>query len=406
MEMTNKNLTIEKSRKMNIKKVTPKVLTTLLVLLTTQLFAQNAEGRSGLVPDDVLLWALVGVIALLIIVNLVLVATIKSISSDHDLWAIVKDKMDKSKVGVVILLIGVFGSTNAFAQTGGANQFVMGSDLFYALLIMMIVLLLLLFYQIGVLRNLMSLMKDSEDTEEGVTDTWAAALTDVVPIEREEEIMFEHEHDGIRELDNNLPPWWLWGFYATIIFSVFYVPYYHFGNGNLQNVEYEIAMQEAEEAKQAYLAGMSNLIDESNIEASMDEATLAEGREIYVANCVACHGDKGEGGVGPNFTDKNWIHGGGAKNIFKTIKYGVPTKGMIPWESQMSPGQMKSVTSYIMSLEGTNPPNQKEAQGEIWVDEGAEAEPAAPTEETPASEETESEEATEPDPKQDNTSED
>jgi len=182
--------------------------------------------------------------------------------------------------------------------------------------------------------------------------------------------MFEHEHDGIRELDNNLPPWWLWGFYATIAFAIWYVPYYHFFGGQLQGEEYSVQMAEAEEAKAAYMAGLSNLIDETNVEAALDDASLAEGKGIYTTNCVACHGANGEGGVGPNFADNNWLHGGGIKNIFKTIKYGVPSKGMIPWEDQMSPGQMKSVASYILTFKGTNPSNQKEAQGDVWVEEG------------------------------------
>jgi cytochrome c oxidase cbb3-type subunit 3 len=87
-----------------------------------------------------------------------------------------------------------------------------------------------------------------------------------------------------------------------------------------------------------------------------------------MANCAACHGQKGEGVVGPNLTDAYWIHGGGIKNVFKTIKYGVPAKGMIAWETQLSPSQIQKVASYVLTLQGTNPPNGKAPEGEIWKD--------------------------------------
>ena len=358
---------------MKIKKFTPQILTTMLVLIASQLSAQATTSTSGVVSDDVLLWSMVGVIALLIIVNMVLSGTIKSISSDKNIWSIVKEKAGKSNSITPLIITGLlFGNFGAFAQDGSTSPaFIMSSDLFYALLAMVLILLFLLFYQIKVVRELMNLMKgETEECAETESDAWVAALTDTVPIEREEEIMFEHEHDGIRELDNNLPPWWLWGFYATIAFAIWYVPYYHFFGGQLQGEEYSVQMAEAEEAKAAYMAGLSNLIDETNVEAALDDASLAEGKGIYTTNCVACHGANGEGGVGPNFADNNWLHGGGIKNIFKTIKYGVPSKGMIPWEDQMSPGQMKSVASYILTFKGTNPSNQKEAQGDVWVEEG------------------------------------
>ncbi|MGB0403599.1 MAG: cbb3-type cytochrome c oxidase N-terminal domain-containing protein [Salibacteraceae bacterium] len=360
---------------MNNSKIAPYTLTAMMVLLVSQLSAQDGGGTSAVVADIVLLWALIGVAALLVIVNFVLLGTIKGLASDKGVWEVVKAKLDKSKSATAILLLGsILTGPVAMAQSEEgmpASEFIMGADLFYALLAMNGILLALIFYQISVLRSMLNMMKAEEEAEAAsVVDGWASALTDTVPIEREEEIMFEHEHDGIRELDNNLPPWWLWGFYLTIAIAPVYIGYYQFGDWSSAS-EYEAAMIKAEEEKAIYLAGMSNLIDENNVEAAFDEATLAEGREIWVANCVACHGDGGEGGVGPNMTDAYWLHGGGVSNVFKTIKYGVPAKGMIPWEAQLSPGQMKSVASYILSLEGSNPANPKEPQGDIWKAETA-----------------------------------
>ena len=192
----------------------------------------------------------------------------------------------------------------------------------------------------------------------------------LVPLEKEADIDLGHEYDGIRELDNSLPPWWLWLFYITIIWSIGYLWYYHVsdkGQGSAQ--EYMAAMEKGETDKAAYLASQTNLVDEKTVTVLTGEAELTEGKEIYTANCLVCHGAAGEGGVGPNFTDKYWIHGGSIHTIFSTIKYGVPEKGMISWKEQLRPAAMQKVASYILTFQGTNPPNQKEAQGALYEPE-------------------------------------
>jgi len=190
-------------------------------------------------------------------------------------------------------------------------------------------------------------------------------LTNVVPVEKEQDILFDHEYDGIRELDNSLPPWWVYMFYITIGFAVVYMTYYHFTDMGLsQQEQYEMEMEEAQERIQAYLSRQTAQVDETNVEMIEDESQLAMGKTLYETNCVACHGIMGEGGVGPNLTDEYWIHGGTIKDVFKTIKYGVPEKGMISWQAQLRPKDMHQVSSYIMTLVGTNPPNGKEPQGE------------------------------------------
>lgn len=191
--------------------------------------------------------------------------------------------------------------------------------------------------------------------------------TNVVPVEKEQDIMFDHAFDGIRELDNSLPPWWVAMFYITIVFGVGYFTYYEvLGYGQSQTEEYIAQMEQAEEQVQAYLASQANLVDETNVEALTEDSQLAIGKSIFDANCLACHGAFGEGGVGPNMTDEYWIHGGSIKDIFKTIKYGVPEKGMIAWKSQLRASEMHQVASYILTLQGTNPDNQKGPEGEIY----------------------------------------
>ncbi|NUQ23927.1 MAG: c-type cytochrome [Saprospiraceae bacterium] len=194
--------------------------------------------------------------------------------------------------------------------------------------------------------------------------------TNVVPVEREEEIMFDHDFDGIRELDNRLPPWWVAMFYITIAFAGIYMVYYHFaGVGPSSIEEYTAQMDVAKKEAAANLAKQANLVDENTVAALTDETALGAGKSIYIASCAACHGQLGEGGVGPNMTDDYWIHGGSIKDLFKTIKYGVPEKGMISWQSQLRPTDMQQVASYILTLRGTNPPNAKEAQGMLYTGE-------------------------------------
>ncbi|MCY7329522.1 MAG: c-type cytochrome [Saprospiraceae bacterium] len=193
-----------------------------------------------------------------------------------------------------------------------------------------------------------------------------------VPVEREGDITFHHDYDGIRELDNHLPPWWVNMFAICIIWSVGYMWYYHWGgDGANQIEEYKMEVETAKKAIAVVLAGKANSVDEANVVALTDGSALGEGELIFKGNCVACHGQKGEGTVGPNFTDEYWIHGGGIKNVFKIIKYGVPDKGMIAWQAQLKPADMQKVASYILTLEGTNPPNPKAPQGVIWQEDRA-----------------------------------
>lgn len=193
-----------------------------------------------------------------------------------------------------------------------------------------------------------------------------------VAIEIEADIMLDHNYDGIRELDNNLPPWWKYGFYVTIVFAVVYLIHFHvIKSGKLQGAEYEDQLTEAKLQLEIYKKKAANLVDENNVMQLTDEASLASGKSIFMDNCAACHGRAGEGGVGPNLTDDYWLHEGGIKNIFKTIKYGWPEKGMKSWEQDLGAKQINEVASFIRSLHGTNPANAKEKQGELYKETNA-----------------------------------
>lgn len=217
-------------------------------------------------------------------------------------------------------------------------------------------------------------VEEEEDWTSGLLKT----LTDAAPLDKEEEVATDHEYDGIRELDNNLPPWWLFGFYISIAFAVIYLLRYHvFQSAPLSAEELKIELAEAKAAEEEYLKTAANLVDESNVEALSEESRLLAGGEIFMKNCAVCHANDGGGGVGPNLTDDYWIHGNDISDVFKTVKYGVPAKGMIPWKDQLSAGEMQEVSSYILTLVGTTPANPKEAQGDLMT--------AAPAEEMASS---------------------
>jgi cytochrome c oxidase cbb3-type subunit 3 len=198
-------------------------------------------------------------------------------------------------------------------------------------------------------------------------------LADVVPIEKEKDILLDHNYDGIRELDNNLPPWWLYGFYLSIAVSIFYIGFYHFSSYAKSSAEiYEMEMAAAKVQVDEFLSRQADVVDENNVELLTDEPSLSAGKSIFTTLCAVCHLEHGGGGalsVGPNLTDKYWIHGGSIKDVFTTIKYGVPEKGMISWKSQLRPADMHTVSSYILSLQGTNPPDAKEPQGDLYEPE-------------------------------------
>ena len=190
------------------------------------------------------------------------------------------------------------------------------------------------------------------------------------PIEAEGEIILDHNYDGIRELDNKLPPWWVYMFYATIIFGVVYMARFHIFNGYDQDLEYAQEVAAAQMEIEAYKKTAKDLVDVNTVELLTDASDLNAGKGIYETNCVACHMADGGGGIGPNLTDTYWILGGGIKNVFHTISEGGRDgKGMVAWKQNLKPLEMAQVASYVLQFQGTTPANPKAAEGDVWVDE-------------------------------------
>lgn len=175
-----------------------------------------------------------------------------------------------------------------------------------------------------------------------------------------------HEYDGIRELDNKLPPWWVWGFYLSILWAVVYLVYYHvFPSTALQDRSFAIEMQEMEEIRSRFLVESKLKVDENSVTVLLDGESIEAGQVIYQSKCAPCHAADGGGLVGPNLTDPYWIHGEDIQSIFRTIKNGVPEKGMISWKEQLNPLQIQQVSSFIVGLQGTTPAVAKAPQGDL-----------------------------------------
>ncbi len=186
----------------------------------------------------------------------------------------------------------------------------------------------------------------------------------------EKAILLDHEYDGIRELDHPLPEWWLWLFYLTIAFSIFYSAYYMTGWGPTLREELEVSMKEIEATKPQTPQSGEGTTEESLLALVSQADKVGQGRAAYVGKCAACHGDKGQGVIGPNLTDEFWIHGTGKlTDIAGTIRVGVPAKGMPPWEQIMTKDEIHYVTAFIRTLRGTQPPGAKEPQGTRYASE-------------------------------------
>ena len=192
-------------------------------------------------------------------------------------------------------------------------------------------------------------------------------FTKAASLEKEADVLLDHDYDGIKELDNALPPWWKWGFYFTIVVAVIYIFRFHvIKTGPTPLQEYDNEMKIAAAKMENFRKNSKEAFDEKTVTLA-DATGIAAGKKIFTGTCFPCHGASGEGNaVGPNLTDKYWLHGGSIGEVFKTITNGVPDKGMQAWGKTFSPADVRNLASYVLSLQGTNPPNAKAPQGNIY----------------------------------------
>jgi len=331
------------------------------------------------------------VIIILAIMVIALSSALKNvIASEMFLEKIKKDNEQKSSGNVKatgLFLVFLLMNFSAFSQEkvaqvvndgriGGLDQFT-----FYSMIITIALELLVLGILFNTFKNILGAHKPQTKPVAEIkpkTKTILDKLNDTVDIEEEESIMLDHDYDGIKELDNNLPPWWKYGFYLTILIAFIYLINYHITKtAPLQAEEYTNSIKKAEAEIAEYMKTSVNNVDESNVKMLKDPSDLSIGKDLFISACAACHGKFGEGTVGPNLTDDYWLHSGGVKDIFKTIKYGWPDKGMKSWKEDFSPIQIAQLTSYIRTLKGTNPPKPKDKQGELYIEKDLPADSAS-----------------------------
>lgn len=248
-----------------------------------------------------------------------------------------------------------------------------GDRLNFALLGVIGIEVLVMLYFLRWLRVLVLPVSEKKEIAQTASKTnrWWDRFNKSVSIDKEQDVQLDHDYDGIKELDNSLPPWWIYGFYFTILFAGVYMYRYHISKSSPLQVE-ELAIEkiQAEKDKVAFMATLANNVDETSIAYNPTAELLAEGKVIFVKNCVSCHGPEAQGAsIGPNLTDEYWIHKGGIKDIFKTIKNGVQEKGMIPWGQQLSNAQIAAVATFIKSLQESHPTNPKAPQGDKYEEE-------------------------------------
>lgn len=193
-------------------------------------------------------------------------------------------------------------------------------------------------------------------------------LTRTRPQSEEALIVLDHDYDGIKELDNDLPPWWVYLFYGTIIFGVIYLAKYQIFGADNQIQELNKEMAAAKIQVEEYKKNAPDLLTADQVTLLTDPSDLAAGKKIFESNCVACHRADAGGGIGPNLTDQYWILGGDIKDVFNTVmEGGRDGKGMVSWKAQIKPADIQKVASYILSLQGSNPPDAKAPEGDLFT---------------------------------------
>ena len=302
-------------------------------------------------------------------------------------WKKAKEDQKKSAAGkTVAAFIGLTISSSLYAQDATAitkTASVIGGLPSSVFCIMITIVFAELLVVLALLINVRFLIKSQkerlavQDMPEALVIkpkiSWWSRFNKFKPIDQEVDIDLGHEYDGIRELNNRLPPWWIYGFYLTIVFAAIYLWRYHVSHtAPLSIEEYQIAVRGADEKIKDYLKQKGDAVDENTV-AMLGGADITEGKKIFQVACISCHSEGGAGNVGPNLTDNYWLHGGDIKSVFKTIKYGI--NAMPTWQNAYSNKQIAQLASYVKSLQGTNPSNAKAPQGELYKEESTSTKP-------------------------------
>lgn len=292
-------------------------------------------------------------------------------------------KLIPAYIRVLVIFFAVFGAMEYFIDSGDQPAFIKYPMVSLFLFVFMFLLIAIEITIDAVDTITYQLLTEEQKNKLDATASlsfkqskWYLSLmkrlTKSDSIEDESQLLLDHDYDGIKELDNNLPTWWVYLFYGCIIFAVVYLVRFEIMDGDNQEMELKKEMAQAKVEVAAYMKNAPDLMDEKSVTLLTDPASIADGKVIFTTNCVACHRADAGGQIGPNLTDENWILGGGIKNIFHTlVKGGRDGKGMISWKGILKPKEMQKVASYVISLRGSNPVDPKAPDGEIWVEVAA-----------------------------------
>ena len=282
---------------------------------------------------------------------------------------------------VTVLFFIIFGMIEYFIDSGDRPAFIKFPMVNVILLVVLVLLIAIeivisaadaIVYQILPEEEKARLAAEAnlKLTEKPWFKKLMSKLTRTVPIENEASLLLNHDYDGIKELDNNLPPWWVYSFYACIAFAAVYLVRFEILGADNQEMELKKELAQAKIEVAEYMKNAPDLMDEKTVTQLTEAPDLAIGKTLFENNCAACHRADAGGQIGPNLTDDHWILGGGIKNIFHTITNGGRDgKGMISWKGTLKPKEIQKIASYIMSLRGSNPKDPKAPDGEIWVEE-------------------------------------
>jgi len=290
-------------------------------------------------------------------------------------------KLIPAYIRVLLVFFAAFGAMEYFIDSGDRPAF-LKYPMISVFLFVFLFLLIAIEIMVAAVDNITyNLMTEEQRKQLHTTNNLSykerqwyknlmQSLTKSTPIENEGQLLLDHDYDGIKELDNNLPPWWVYLFYGCIVFAAIYLVRFEIMGGDDQEMELKKEMAKAKIEVAEYMKTAPDMMDEKSVTLLTDAASLAEGKEIFTSNCAACHRADGGGQIGPNLTDDQWILGGGIKILFHTITNGGRDgKGMIAWKGTLKPKEIQKVSSYIISLEGSNPKDPKASEGEVWVDE-------------------------------------
>lgn len=334
------------------------------MVLSQGAFAQQVVSTAN---PEMHYYVLTAIAIILLVVIFALNGAIKNMATGKALWQSLNNK------GAVIITLLLSAWANPSFAQGAEDMVVVEPNyglLFWLFVLVVVILLIIVLVQLSVLSGLVNTIKGQSqaaaageyvEVETGFDRFWKS-LTNAAPIEREAEVMTDHEYDGIKELDNVLPPWWLWLFYISIVFAVIYIGYYEvYKSTDMSIDEYNAELVIADELKK------SIGVTVETVAIMEDETNLANGKRIFENNCVSCHLNDGGGSIGPNLTDAYWKNGGSIQDLFTTVTEGITGTAMVSWKALISPNDIQDVTSYILvELQGTTPANPKAPEGELY----------------------------------------